>query len=122
MSKSKKPRVAVVPDEKTALKRELEQADQSVLEAYWKRNLRLTLTLLSIWFVVGYLLAIVFAPALNNFSFLGMPLGFWIAQNGAIYVFVLLILIYAMSMNRMDEEFGLNEVEHDKLSTQEVKR
>ena len=126
MSKAKKPRktsrVAVVPDERTALKQELEGADRSVLEAYWKRNLRLTTILLSIWFVVGYVLAIMLAPALNNFIFLGMPLGFWIAQNGAIYVFVLLILIYAVSMNRMDEEFGLNEVEHDKLSTQEVKR
>jgi len=103
------PRVTVVPDEKTALKRELERADQTVLDAYWRRNLRLTLTLLSIWFVVGYLLAIVLAPALNNFTFLGMPLGFWIAQNGAIYVFVLLILIYAVMMNRLDKEFGVEE-------------
>lgn len=109
MSRSKRPRVTVVPDEKTALKRELERADQTVLDAYWKRNLRLTLTLLAVWFVVGYLLAIVFAPALNTFSFLGMPLGFWIAQNGAIYVFVLLILIYAVMMNRLDKEFGVNE-------------
>ena len=109
MSKSKRPRVTVVPDEKTALKRELGRADQTVLDAYWKRNLRLTLTLLSIWFVVGYLLAIVVAPALNNFSFFGMPLGFWIAQNGAIYVFVLLILIYAVMMNRLDKEFGVDE-------------
>ena len=113
MSKSKKPRktsrVAVVPDDRTALKQELEGADRSVLEAYWKRNLRLTTILLSIWFVVGYLLAIVFAPALNNFTFLGTPLGFWIAQNGAIYVFVLLILIYAMRMNSLDKEFGVDE-------------
>lgn len=113
MSSSKKPRttprVTVVPDEKTALKRELERADQTVLDAYWKRNLRLTLILLSIWFVVGYLLAIVFAPALNNFTFLGTPLGFWMAQNGAIYVFVLLILIYAVGMNRLDKEFGVDE-------------
>lgn len=101
--------VNVVPDQKTALKQELAQTDRSVLEAYWKRNLRLTLTLLAVWFVVGYLLAIVFAPALNTFSFLGMPLGFWIAQNGAIYVFVLLILIYAVMMNRLDKEFGVDE-------------
>ncbi len=109
MSKSKKPRVTVVPDERSALKSKLAGADRSVLEAYWKRNLRLTTILLSIWFVVGYLLAIVFAPALNNYTFLGSPLGFWMAQNGAIYVFVLLILIYAVSMNRLDKEFGVDE-------------
>jgi len=84
-------------------------ANKEVLEAYWKRNLRLTLTLLAVWFLVGYVLAIIFAPALNNFTFLGAPLGFWIAQNGAIYVFVLLILIYATRMNRMDEEFDVEE-------------
>jgi putative solute:sodium symporter small subunit len=108
---SKKPdrRVAVVPDEKTALNRELAHADQEVLDAYWKRNISLTLGLLAVWFVVGYLLAIVFAPALNAYTFLGAPLGFWIAQNGAIYVFILLILIYAVRMNRMDKEFGVEE-------------
>ena len=102
-------RVKVVPDEKTALNQELAQADKAVLEAYWKRNLRLTITLLVIWFVVGYLLSIVFAPALNAFTFLGAPLGFWMAQNGAIYVFVLLILVYAVRMNQMDKEFGVEE-------------
>jgi putative solute:sodium symporter small subunit len=108
---NKKPnrRVAVVPDEKTALNKELAQADQTVLDAYWKRNISLTLGLLAVWFVVGYLLAIVFAPALNAYTFLGAPLGFWIAQNGAIYVFVVLILIYALRMNQMDKEFGVEE-------------
>ncbi len=102
-------RVAVVPDEKTVLNQELAQADQGMLDRYWKRNLRLTLTLLVIWFVVGYLLSIVLAPALNAVTFLGAPLGFWMAQNGAIYVFVLLILIYAVAMNGMDKEFGVEE-------------
>lgn len=108
---NKKPnrRVAVVPDEKTALNKELAQADQTVLDAYWKRNISLTLGLLAVWFVVGYLLAIVFAPALNAYTFLGAPLGFWIAQNGAIYVFLLLIFIYALRMNQMDKEFGVEE-------------
>ena len=110
MSKADKSRrVTVVPDEKTALNREIAQADKEVLERYWKRNIRLTVTLLVIWFVVGYLLSIVLAPALNAFTFLGAPLGFWMAQNGAIYVFVLLILIYAVWMNGMDNEFGVEE-------------
>ena len=85
------------------------QPDKARLEAYWKRNISLTLSLLAVWFVVGYVLAIILAPALNNFTFLGAPLGFWIAQNGAIYVFILLILIYAVRMNSIDEEFDVDE-------------
>jgi putative solute:sodium symporter small subunit len=79
------------------------------LQEYWNRNLGLTIGLLAVWFVVGYVLAIVLAPQLNDATFLGGPLGFWIAQNGAIYVFLLLILIYASRMNRMDDEFGVEE-------------
>ena len=83
--------------------------NKEMLQAYWKRNIRLTLSLLAVWFVVGYILSIVLAPWLNNFTFLGAPLGYWMAQNGAIYVFVLLIFIYAVRMNRLDEEFGVEE-------------
>lgn len=79
------------------------------LAMYWKRTLRLTLVLLGIWFVVGYVIAIVLAPFLNRFTFLGGPLGFWVAQNGAIYVFWILVLVYALRMNRLDEEYGVNE-------------
>lgn len=83
--------------------------DQGRLTAYWKKNVSLVTTLLAIWAIVGYGLAILLAPALNEVTFLGGPLGFWIAQNGAIYVFVLLILAYAVRMNRMDEEFDVHE-------------
>jgi putative solute:sodium symporter small subunit len=79
------------------------------LRAYWTRTIRFTLALLAVWFVVGYLAAIVFAPWLNQFTFLGGPLGFWFAQNGAIYIFWLLILIYALGMNRLDHEFDVEE-------------
>lgn len=85
------------------------EQDQEILDAYWKRNVRLLVILLSIWFVVGYVLAIILAPALNNITFLGGPLGFWIAQNGAIYIFWLIILTYAISMNRLDDEFDVQE-------------
>ncbi|MEZ4629856.1 MAG: DUF4212 domain-containing protein [Deinococcales bacterium] len=81
--------------------------NKSRMAEYWRRNLNLTVGLLIVWFVVGYLLAIVFAPQLNNITFLGGPLGFWIAQNGAIYVFILLILIYCLSMNSLDKEFDV---------------
>ena len=76
---------------------------------YWKATLDLTLKLLAVWFIFGYVLSIILAPVLNNITFLGGPLGFWIAQNGAIYVFVLLILIYCINMNRLDEKFNVDE-------------
>ncbi len=72
---------------------------------YWQANIRLTGILLGVWFLVGYVLSIFLAPWLNEFDFLGGPLGFWVAQNGAIYVFVVLILAYCLAMNRLDNEF-----------------
>ncbi len=77
------------------------------LEEYWRRNLGLVTGLLAVWFVVGYVLAIIFARQLNTITFLGGPLGFWLAQNGAIYVFILLILIYCLRMNTLDREFDV---------------
>jgi putative solute:sodium symporter small subunit len=85
------------------------EENRTVLRAYWRRTLRLTLVLLSVWFIAGYLVAIFLAPSLNRITFLGGPLGFWIAQNGAIYVFWLLILLYALAMNRLDHEFDVEE-------------
>ena len=83
--------------------------NKEMLQNYWKRNISLTLSLLAVWFIFGYILSIILAPWLNNFTFLGAPLGYWMAQNGAIYVFVLLIFIYAVRMNKLDEEFGVEE-------------
>jgi putative solute:sodium symporter small subunit len=83
--------------------------NRAVLRAYWKRTLRLTLTLLAVWFTAGYVVAILMAPTLNRVTFLGGPLGFWFAQNGAIYVFWVLILVYAVGMNRLDHEFDVEE-------------
>jgi len=81
------------------------------MDAYWQRVLRLTAILLVVWFVVGYVLAILFAPVLNRISFLGGPLGFWVAQNGAIYCFWVLVFLYALMMNRLDREFGVHDDE-----------
>ena len=83
--------------------------DTNALEAYWRRTLRLTVRLLVVWFLVGYVLAIVLAPVLNQVSFLGGPLGFWVAQNGAIYVFWLLVFIYAREMTKLDREFDVHD-------------
>ena len=82
---------------------------RGALGAYWRRTLRLTAGLLAVWFATGYILAILLAPTLNRITFLGGPLGYWIAQNGAIYVFWLLILIYALAMNRLDREFDVHD-------------
>lgn len=91
---------------RTGLSRE---ENQRILQAYWQRNLRLTLTLIAIWFIAGYLVAIILAPWLNRFTFLGGPLGFWFAQNGAILIFWILILIYVIGMNRLDKTFDVQE-------------
>ncbi|MPZ74468.1 MAG: DUF4212 domain-containing protein [Nitriliruptorales bacterium] len=83
--------------------------DDSWQEEYWRRNLRLMVLLLSIWFLVSYVLGILLVEPLNNIVIGGFPLGFWFAQQGSIYVFVLLILVYAVRMDRLDQEFGVDE-------------
>lgn len=79
------------------------------LKDYWKKNLQYLSVLLSIWFTVSYGFGILFAPWLNNFKMGGFKLGFWFAQQGSIYVFVVLIFIYVYLMNRLDKKFGVNE-------------
>jgi putative solute:sodium symporter small subunit len=78
-------------------------------EEYWRRNLRLMVILLTIWFVVSFVLGILLVDPLNAIVINGFPLGFWIAQQGAIYTFVVLILVYAKLMDRLDDEFGVSE-------------
>jgi putative solute:sodium symporter small subunit len=77
--------------------------------AYWRRNIRLAVILLSIWFVVSFGFGILLIKPLNNIEILGFPLGFWFAQQGSIYVFVVLILVYAKMMDRLDDEFGVSD-------------
>ncbi len=79
------------------------------LNEYWKRNLRYLAILLGIWFFVSYGCSILFVDALNNIKIGGFKLGFWFAQQGSIYVFVILIFIYVYLMNKLDKEFGVDE-------------
>ena len=81
---------------------------------YWRRNVRVLGMLLVAWFVVSYLAGIVLAEALNAFTlpFTNFPVGFWFAQQGSIYVFVLLIVVYVVAMNRLDRRFGVAEKEN----------
>jgi len=76
---------------------------------YWKYNLRLTTILLAIWFVVAYLLSGLWAESLNEVSFLGFPLGYYMAAQGSLAIFVIEIAVYARLMNRKDLEYGIYE-------------
>ena len=78
-------------------------------KAYWKKNLRYLFILLSIWFIASFGCGILFAEQLNTIRIGGFPLGFWFAQQGAIYVFVILIFAYVSMMNKLDKEFDVQE-------------
>lgn len=79
------------------------------LNDYWKTNLKYLVILLSIWFVVSYGCGILFADALNKIQLGGFKLGFWFAQQGAIYVFVALIFTYVYLMNKLDKKYDVDE-------------
>jgi len=78
-------------------------------QAYWKRNLRLMAGCLAVWFVVSYLFGIILVDQLNAVSIGGYELGFWFAQQGSMYTFVVLIFFYAWRMNKLDREFDVHE-------------
>ncbi|KRT55257.1 membrane protein [Candidatus Endoriftia persephone str. Guaymas] len=78
-------------------------------EQYWKANIRLVAILLTIWFVVSYLFGIILAEPLNAIKVGGVGLGFWFAQQGSIYTFLVLIFFYAKRMNALDIEFDVHE-------------
>ena len=77
--------------------------------AYWRANIRLVLGLLCIWFVVSFGAGILLVDWLDQFRFFGFRLGFWFAQQGAIYTFVVLIFFYVWRMSVIDRRFGLRE-------------
>mgnify|MGYP000408594070 FL=1 len=74
-------------------------------DKYWKINLKYLIILLSIWFLVSFGFGILFVDTLNQIKVKGFKLGFWFAQQGAIYVFVILIFVYVFLMNRLDKKF-----------------
>ena len=79
------------------------------MKAYWKKNLGYLAILLSIWFVVSYGFGILLADQLNSIRLGGFKLGFWFAQQGSIYTFVILIFVYVRLMNKLDKEFDVDE-------------
>lgn len=78
---------------------------------YWRRNLRITALLLAIWFVVTFVVSF-FARELS-FKFFGWPFSFWMAAQGALIVYCVLIWFYARTMNRLDREYGVDEPEEE---------
>jgi putative solute:sodium symporter small subunit len=76
---------------------------------YWKKNLQYLAVLLLIWFVVSYGCGILFVDELDNIRFGGFKLGFWFAQQGSIYVFVVLIFVYVYLMNKLDRKYNVEE-------------
>ena len=78
-------------------------------EKYWQANLRLMTICLIIWAVVSFGFGIILRPLLSAIPIGGTDLGFWFAQQGSIYVFLILIFYYAVRMNALDREFGVQE-------------
>ena len=72
---------------------------------YWKVNIRIMSILLSIWFLVSFGFSIIFVDKLNELNLFGFKFGFWWAQQGAIFTFVLLVFVYSILMNRVDREY-----------------
>jgi putative solute:sodium symporter small subunit len=85
--------------------------DEDRARAYWRANLKLVAVLLAIWFLVSFGFGILLVEPLNRIQFFGFKLGFWWAQQGAIYVFIVLIFVYAAAMRRLDRKYDVNERE-----------
>ena len=84
-------------------------SEQKQRNQYWQANLRLMAICLVIWFVASFGLGILLAEPLNSIQVFGFPLGFWFAQQGSIYTFLIVIFFYAWRMNRLDREFDVHE-------------
>lgn len=83
--------------------------NQDKAHQYWQENISIIIKLLIIWFTVSYGCGILFINELNNIEISGVKLGYWFAQQGAIYIFVILIFVYAKAMSKIDQKYGVNE-------------
>lgn len=83
--------------------------DQDQRIQYWRANVRLVAILLTIWFIVSYGFGILAKDLLDRIDFFGFQLGFWFAQQGSIFVFLILIFVYAWRMNQLDRKFDFHE-------------
>lgn len=85
-----------------------EQQEQNK-KAYWSANIKLLSILMSIWFIISFGAGIIFRPFLDQFMLGGYPLGFWFAQQGSIYGFILLILVYIIRMRKIERQYDLDD-------------
>jgi len=83
--------------------------DAEKAQAYWKENIRTILSLLVVWFIVSLGAGVLFINQLNAIEISGVKLGFWFAQQGSIYAFVILIFVYVYKMGKIDEKYGVSE-------------
>jgi len=88
---------------------EEEQKAEEKQRAYWSDNLKLLGILMSIWFIVSFGAGILFRSWLDQFSIGGYPLGFWFAQQGSIYVFIILIFTYTIRIRAIERKYGLDD-------------
>jgi putative solute:sodium symporter small subunit len=79
---------------------------QNNAKSYWRENIRYVIILLSVWFAVSFGAGILFKDFFNEFKIAGFKLGFWFAQQGSMYVFVVLIFVYVYLMNKLDKKYG----------------
>lgn len=79
------------------------------MKRYWLANLKILAILLSVWFISSFGLGILFVEELNTIRIAGFKLGFWFAQQGSIFIFVILIFIYVKYMNKLDKKHGVEE-------------
>ncbi len=91
----------------------------SSAHSYWKANIRLVLSLLFVWFFISFGCGILFVDALDTVRFGGFKLGFWIAQQGSIFVFVALILFYIRAMDKLDAKYTLESSDESDAASQE---
>ncbi|MEH6790042.1 DUF4212 domain-containing protein [Parasphingorhabdus sp.] len=95
--------------ESDADQRDQQEATSANETAYWSQNIRLLCVLMTIWFLVSFSAGILFRDFLDQFAIGGYPLGFWFAQQGSIYVFILLIVFYSIRMKRIERQHDLDD-------------
>ena len=81
----------------------------SKVKVYWKKNIRIVLSLLAVWFFVSFGMGILLVDVLDNFRMFGFKFGFWMAQQGSIFCFVILIFVYVYRMNKLDHQYDMDE-------------
>jgi putative solute:sodium symporter small subunit len=100
-----------MPSEKPSQTEDNAEDENQRAREYWHANLRLVGVCLAIWFLASYGCGILFFDVLNQFQLFGFKLGFWFAQQGSIYIFLLLILFYVIRINALDRRFDVHESE-----------